>query len=296
MNTSATTAVIEMQGITTQFGSQVVHKNLNLTVNRGEILGIAGGSGSGKSVLLREMILLQKPTAGSVLLFGQDTAKLSAEAAQRLRQRWGVMFQKGGLFGALSVRDNVGLPLREFFAQNAGLDKGKNKGKGEGRAKVSGQGMSDALIDSLADWKLNLTGLPPGTGLKRPDSLSGGMLKRAAMARALSLDPELLFLDEPTSGLDPSSSSGICDLILRTRELFDPTIVIVSHDIDLLWRVCDRVAILGESRVLAVGPMSELAKHPHPIVKSYFVARNGPITTEVAETAAAATTAAAGVA
>lgn len=240
-------AVIEMKGIGTQFGAQVVHKGLDLSVQRGEILVLAGGSGSGKSVLLREMILLQKPTAGSVKLFGQDTATLSTEQAQALRQRWGVMFQKGGLFSALTVRENVGLPLREHSP------------------------LDSALIDGIAEWKLALTGLPAGSGLKLPDEMSGGMLKRAALARALALDPELLFLDEPTSGLDPASAAGICELILRTQALFDPTIVVISHDLDLMWQVSDRVAVLGEGHVLALGAMSELAKDPHPIVKAYFV-------------------------
>ena len=250
----ADTPVVELQNISTQFGQQVVHKDLNLTVQRGEILAIAGGSGSGKSVLLREMILLQKPTSGTVRLFGEDVSALTPEQDHALRRRWGVMFQKGGLLGALTVLENVGLPLREEL--------------GHGSAQ-----MND-LIDGIARWKLNLTGLPPDVAAKFPDALSGGMLKRAALARALALDPELLLLDEPTSGLDPASASGICDLILRTRELFDPTIVIVSHDVDLLWKVTDRVAVLGEGRVLALGSMAELSSNPHPIVQTYFVDRH----------------------
>ncbi len=254
MANPADTPVVELQNISTQFGQQVVHKDLNLTVQRGEILAIAGGSGSGKSVLLREMILLQKPTSGTVRLFGEDVSALTPEQDHALRRRWGVMFQKGGLLGALTVLENVGLPLREEL--------------GHGSAQ-----MND-LIDGIARWKLNLTGLPPDVTAKFPDALSGGMLKRAALARALALDPELLLLDEPTSGLDPASASGICDLILRTRELFDPTIVIVSHDVDLLWKVTDRVAVLGEGRVLALGSMAELSSNPHPIVQTYFVDRH----------------------
>ena len=246
-------AVVQMQGIVTRFGKQVVHDGLDLTVRRGEILAIAGGSGSGKSVLLREMIGLQTPTAGTVRLFGTDLATLDADSWQALRQRWGVMFQKGGLFSALTVRENVGLPLREQRRLTAGAGS-----------------LDDALIDGIAAWKLSLTGLPPDVVLKTPAALSGGMLKRAALARALALDPELLILDEPTSGLDPASAAGISALITATRAQFGPTIVIISHDLDLLWRVPDRVAVLGEGRVLAIGPMASLAGNPHPLVAAYF--------------------------
>jgi len=243
--------VIELQQIGTRFGAHTVHEGLDLTVRRGEILGLAGGSGAGKSVLLREMILLQRPSAGHIRLFGQDVAGLDPAQALTLRRRWGVMFQRGGLFSALTVRANVGLPLRE----HSGLD--------------------DALIDEIAEWKLALTGLPPDAGLKLPGELSGGMLKRAALARAIALDPELLFLDEPTSGLDPASSAGVDELIVRTHALYGPTIVIVTHDLDLLWQVSSRVAVLGEGRVLALGTMDELSRNGHPIVSAYFTDRRG---------------------
>jgi phospholipid/cholesterol/gamma-HCH transport system ATP-binding protein len=238
--------VIHMRGICTRFGSHVVHQDLDLDVRRGEVFAIVGGSGSGKSVLLREMILLQRPSSGSVEVLGVDLSQTDDEQAFELRQRWGVMFQHGGLFSALNVRENVGLPLREY------------------------SGLPDALIDVLAEWKLALTGLPPDAGLKFPGELSGGMLKRASLARAIALDPELLFLDEPTSGLDPASSAGVDALIRRMHELLGLTIVIVTHDLDLLWQVCDRVAVLGEGRVLACGSMTELAEVEHPIVRSYF--------------------------
>ena len=238
--------VIELQQLGTRFGSHTVHERLDLSVRRGEILAIAGGSGAGKSVLLREMILLQRPTSGTVRLFGQDTAGLSTEAAHALRLRCGVMFQYGGLFSSLTVRENVGLPLREHSA------------------------LDDALIDGLSEWKLSLTGLPPGTGLQLPDELSGGMLKRACLARAIALDPELLFLDEPTSGLDPASAAGVSELILQTQAQTGQTVVMITHDLDLLWQVADRVAILGEGRVLVIGTMDELAHNDHSIVKAYF--------------------------
>ena len=244
-------AVIELQDICTRFGNRTVHEHLNLRVRRGEILGLAGGSGAGKSVLLREMILLQKPTSGTVRLFGQDVQALDEAGLLALRQRWGVMFQRGGLFSSLTVRQNVGLPLREHSP------------------------LDDALIDEIAEWKLAQTGLPPDAGLKLPGELSGGMLKRAALARAIALDPELLFLDEPTSGLDPASAAGVDTLIQETQAASGATVLIVSHDLDLLWRVCHRVAVLGERRVLALGTMAELAENPHPTVAAYFAPRPG---------------------
>ena len=239
-------AVIQMRGIVTRFGSHVVHDGLDLDVRRGEVLAIVGGSGSGKTVLMREMIMLQAPSAGSVRVLGVDIATLGEEDALALRRRWGVMFQRGGLFSALTVRENIGLPLREYSE------------------------LDDALIDGIAEWKLSLTGLPPDTGLKFPGELSGGMLKRASLARAIALDPELLFLDEPTSGLDPASSAGVDELIRRMHTLYGLTIVLITHDLDLMWQVCDRVAVIGERKVLAVGSMQELSQHPHPIVRGYF--------------------------
>ncbi|MDO9570499.1 MAG: ATP-binding cassette domain-containing protein [Hydrogenophaga sp.] len=255
--------VIELRQIATRFGSHTVHEGLDLSVRRGEILGLAGGSGAGKSVLLREMIGLQRPSSGQVLVFGEDLSTLSAAQAQALRLRWGVMFQRGGLFGSISVRANVGLPLREH------------------------RQLASAEVDRIAEQKLALTGLPSDAGLKHPNELSGGMLKRAALARAIALDPELLFLDEPTSGLDPASSRGVDELILDTQAASGATVVIVTHDVDLMWRVCDRVAVLGEGHVMALGTMEELSSNPAPAVAAYFTNPREARTARAAQPAAA---------
>lgn len=239
-------AVIQVSKVSTRFGDKVVHAELDLEVRRAEVFALIGGSGSGKSTLLREMILLQRPDSGSIRVLGEDLGALSAEGALGLRRRWGVMFQKGGLFGALTVIENIGLPLREHTD------------------------FGDALIDEIAAWKLAMTGLEPSAGALFPAELSGGMLKRASLARALALDPELLFLDEPTAGLDPESAGGVDDLVLQLRDLFGLTIVMITHDLDLLWRVADRVAVLGEGKVQATGSMAELATLDSPAVRRFF--------------------------
>lgn len=243
--------VIDLRKVSTAFGSHVVHTDIDLQVHRAEIFALIGGSGSGKSTLLREMILLHQPNSGSVKVFGVDLQSLDAAATIALRQRWGVMFQHGGLFGALSVRENIGLPLRE----HTDLD--------------------DALIDQLADAKLALAGLAPEVGAQYPAELSGGMLKRASLARALALDPELLFLDEPTAGLDPASAAGVDELVLKLRDLFGLTIVMITHDLDLLWQVADRVAVLADGRVQGVGSMAELARIDHPAIRPFFTGARG---------------------
>lgn len=238
--------VIEVRGLSTRFGEQVVHAGLDLEVRRGEIFALIGGSGSGKSTLLREMILLHRPDAGSIEVLGADLQALDAARAQALRLRLGVMFQHGGLFGSLDVRENVGLPLREHSA------------------------LPEASIDEIAAWKIALAGLEPEAGNRYPAELSGGMLKRASLARALALDPELLFLDEPTAGLDPVSAAGVDQLVLRLRALYGLTVVMITHDLDLLWQVADRVAVLGEGRVQGIGSMAELSQLEQPDVRQYF--------------------------
>lgn len=251
--------IIEMRGVCTRFGSHIVHADLDLEVRQGEIFAIVGGSGSGKSTLLREMIMLHRPDSGTIKVLDTDVLALSPGEAHILRQRWGVMFQHGGLFGTLNVRDNVGLPLRE----HTDLD--------------------DTLINELAAWKITLSGLEPEAGLQYPTELSGGMLKRASMARALALDPELLFLDEPTAGLDPGGAGGIDTLVRSLHELYQSTIVIITHDLDFLWQVTDRVAVLGEGKVVGLGSMSELTQMDHPIIREYFDGPRGRAAQEQAQ-------------
>jgi phospholipid/cholesterol/gamma-HCH transport system ATP-binding protein len=239
-------AVISLRDISTRFGEHVVHSGLDLEVRRSEIFAIVGSSGSGKSTLLREMILLQRPDSGSIRILGVDLQSLSERDALALRQRWGVMFQHGGLFGALSVKENIGLPLREHTS------------------------LADPVVDQIAVWKLDIAGLAPEVGAQYPSELSGGMMKRASLARALVLDPELLFLDEPTAGLDPESAGGVDVLVRKLRDEFGLTIVMITHDLDLLWQVADRVAVLADGRVQGVGSMSELARMDHPAIRKFF--------------------------
>ena len=243
--------IIEISNICTRFGSTVVHDNVSLEVRRGEIFALVGASGCGKSTLLREIILLHRPQSGSIRVFGQEVLGMDDEAALPLRKSWGVMFERGALFSSLTVAENVGLPLREHTR------------------------MSNALIDELAAVKISLAGLPASAGAKFPNELSGGMRKRAALARAIALDPELLLLDEPTAGLDPLSASGFDELVLHLQKSLGLTIMMVTHDLDLLWRVADRVVVLGEGKVLGVGTMEELSESPHPLVREYFYGPRG---------------------
>ena len=256
--------VIEISQVSTRFGNHVVHSGIDLEVRRAEIFALIGGSGSGKSTLLREMILLRRPDSGSIRVLGADLQALGNDEAVALRRRWGVMFQHGGLFGALTVTENVGLPLREHT------------------------GLADGLIDEIAAWKLAMTGLEPKVGAQYPSELSGGMMKRASLARALALDPELLFLDEPTAGLDPDSAGGVDQLVRKLRNLFGLTIVMITHDLDLLWQVADRVAVLGEGRVQGIGSMSELSRMDNPAIRKFFGGPRGRAAQEQAQRQAGA--------
>jgi phospholipid/cholesterol/gamma-HCH transport system ATP-binding protein len=229
----------------------VVHDDVSLTVNRGEVFAIAGGNGSGKSTLLREIILLQAPTSGTIRIFGNDVRSMSEAEVLALRRRCGVMFQHGALFSSLTVAENVAVPLREHT------------------------GMSKSLIQELAVLKVAFTGFPLASIGKYPNELSGGMRRRAALARAIALDPELLFLDEPTSGLDPISAAAFDDLVQRLKEWLRLTIVVITHDLDSLWRIADRVAILGDGKVLGIGAMEELSRSPDPLIHEYFYGPRG---------------------
>ncbi len=239
-------AIVEVKDVCTRFGSAVVHDGVSLSVRRGEIFALAGASGCGKSTLLREIILLQRPQSGSIRVFGQEVLGLGDEEALPLRRNWGVMFERGALFGSLSVTENVGLPLREHTR------------------------LGVQFIDEIAAVKIALTGLPPSAGPKFPAELSGGMRKRAALARAIALDPSLLFLDEPTAGLDPLSASGFDELVQRMKKLLGLTVVMITHDLDLLWRVADRVAFMIEGRIAGIGTMQELSTSDLPLVREYF--------------------------
>ncbi|HET7833674.1 MAG TPA: ATP-binding cassette domain-containing protein [Gallionella sp.] len=243
--------VIDIRDLNTRFGDSVVHRDVSFSVRRGEIFALVGSSGCGKSTLLREVIMLQQPVSGSIRVFGQEVIGLSDEQALPLRRRWGMMFERGALFSSLTVTENVTMVLKEHIGLNA------------------------VLAEEIAALKIALTGLPPDAGAKYPSELSGGMRKRAALARALALDPELLFLDEPTAGLDPLSATGIDELVRYLRDALGLTIMMVTHDLDLLWRAADRVAVLGEGRILGMGTMTELAQLEHPVIREYFYGPRG---------------------
>lgn len=238
--------IIEISGLKNFLGGQWVHTDVNLCVEQGEILAIIGGSGSGKTTILRSLLMLLKPTAGSMKIFGQELTSLSTRQANKLRKRWGMLFQHSALFSAMTVLENIMFPMREFTS----LDK--------------------KFMEELAMLKIALVGLPAESANKFPSELSGGMQRRAAAARAIAMDPELLFLDEPTTGLDPRSARLFDDLVLFLRDALDLTVVMISHDIESLRRTTDRIAFVGEGKILCVAPLEELMKNPHPQIAEYF--------------------------
>jgi len=239
-------AIIRIRGLRTQFGTHVVHDSLDLDVWRGEILGVVGGSGTGKSVLLRAIIGLVTPAAGRIEVFGQDLAQLPPDERRQFEQRWGVLFQDGALFSSLTVAQNIQVPLKEHL------------------------NLPQTLMDEIAALKVAMVGLPPDAGAKYPSELSGGMRKRAGLARALALDPELLFLDEPTAGLDPIGAANFDNLIRSLQRSLGLTVFMVTHDLDSLHAICDRIAVLAEKQVLVVGPMSDMLQQTHPWIREYF--------------------------
>ena len=243
--------IISVRGLRNSFGEQVVHDNLDLDVRRGEVLGVVvGGSGTGKSVLMRSIIGLQMPNEGEVEVFGQHILGKSDAETIEIRKRWGVLFQGGALFSTLTVAENVMVPIREFYPD-----------------------MDREFRREVAKYKVCLSGLPPDAAPKYPSQLSGGMRKRAGIARALALDPELLFLDEPTAGLDPIGAAAFDNLTKELQQTLGLTVFLITHDLDTLHAICDRVAVLADQQVIAVGTIDELLALDHPWIQEYF---NGP--------------------
>jgi phospholipid/cholesterol/gamma-HCH transport system ATP-binding protein len=246
-------SVIEINNLKTQFGQTVIHQALNLKIPGGEIVALIGDSGSGKSTLLREIIRLEKPVSGSIYVFGQDVLKLHHAQLFWLHRRCGMMFQQGALFSSLTVAENVAVPLSEHTQ------------------------LSPNFIQEIAILKMAMVGLPASARNKYPAQLSGGMIKRAAIARALALEPDILFLDEPTAGLDPISAEAFDELILQLKEMLGLTVVIVTHDVDLLWKVADKIAVLADKSILTIVPIDELIQLDCAWLQKYFKGPRGRV-------------------
>jgi phospholipid/cholesterol/gamma-HCH transport system ATP-binding protein len=247
--TGAREAVIEVRGVVNRFGTTTVHDGVDLDVYRGEVLGVVGASGTGKSVLLRSIVGLLRPSAGEIRVFGQDVLGASGAEREAIERRWGVLFQDGALFSSLTVVQNVEVPMREHLS------------------------LSPATRRALARLRISMVGLPPTACGKFPSELSGGMRKRAGLARALALDPEIVFLDEPTAGLDPIGAAAFDDLIGQLQRALGLTVFLVTHDLETLHAVCDRVAVLADRKVLVTGTMAEMLEVDHPWVQKYFNGR-----------------------
>jgi phospholipid/cholesterol/gamma-HCH transport system ATP-binding protein len=252
-------AVVQIRNLWTRFGRTVVHQDLNLDIYSGEILSIVGGSGTGKTVLLRQMLGLERPASGCVRVFGEDVSSASPEQLQRMRNHWGMLFQQGALYSALTVFDNIALPLRELRA------------------------LPEDVVRDAVLLKMDMVGLGPGDANKMPSDLSGGMIKRAALARALALEPQLLFLDEPTAGLDPDLSDSFVALIQTLHSELKLTVVMVTHDLDTLFALSSRIAVLAEKHVIAVGPSCDVLRVQHPFIKHFFLGPRGQRALEVLE-------------
>lgn len=243
------TPIVSLRGVTNSFGTNVVHENLDLDIYENEILGLIGGSGSGKSVLLRTILWLREPQAGAVTVMGINLKNATGGEWSAIRRQWGVLFQDGALFSSLTVEENVMAPLREFTS------------------------LSHSLMRETAAMNIRMVGLPAKAASLYPSELSGGMRKRAGLARALALDPKLLFLDEPTAGLDPLSAEAFDELLVGLRDALGLTVCMVTHDLDSLHAVTDRIAVLAEKRIYAAGTIAELSQNPYPWIQEYF---NGP--------------------
>ncbi|KQP31127.1 ABC transporter ATP-binding protein [Methylobacterium sp. Leaf104] len=243
--------IIRVRDLVVGFGSKIVMKGLNLDIRRGEILGFVGPSGQGKSVLTRTILGLVPKRAGTIEVFGEDVDGLTVARRRRIEQRWGVLFQQGALFSALTVKQNIQMPMREHL------------------------NLSERLLDEFARLKIEMVGLKPDAADKLPSELSGGMIKRAALARSLALDPEILFLDEPTSGLDPIGAGEFDELVATLKQTLGLTVFMVTHDLDSLYTACDRIAALGDGQIIAQGTIEEMLESDHPWLRSYFHGKRG---------------------
>ncbi|MCE8019138.1 ATP-binding cassette domain-containing protein [Halomonas sp. MCCC 1A11036] len=251
-------AIVEIRGLVNRFGQHVVHDGLDLDIRRGEILGVVGGSGTGKSVLLRSIVGLKRPDGGTIRVFGEELQRLPSAQRARVERRFGVLFQRGALFSSLNLQENVALPLIEHA------------------------GLSQADAERLARVKLALAGLPPGAARLNPAELSGGMIKRAALARALALDPEVLFLDEPTAGLDPIGAAAFDRLLLTLRDALGFSVFLVTHDLDTLYSSCDRVAVIANKRILVADSLPVVEDTDDPWIRDYFHGPRGRAASQAA--------------
>jgi phospholipid/cholesterol/gamma-HCH transport system ATP-binding protein len=243
--------IVDITGLWTKYGRTVVHQDLNLEIEQGEIMSIVGGSGTGKTTLLRQMLGLERPARGCVRVFGEDISEIGPEQLQQLRNHWGMLFQQGALYSALTVFENIAQPMREL------------------------QVLPEDLVRDAVLLKMNMVGLGPEHAIKMPSDLSGGMVKRVALARALALEPKLLFLDEPTAGLDPDLSEAFVSLIKSLHRELGLTVVMVTHDLDTLFALSTRIAVLAEKHVIALGPLQDVLKVDHPFIKEFFLGDRG---------------------